>query len=142
MLSVCQVMVDSIKERIINLDESSGTDCLMLMHICHCRSVPAGHSSSSFSSKQLVSCFATLDLFCKIKPSLLLPHATTLHPYLSSQCSVSNTLTHTHTHTLSHSHAHTLTHSYTHSHIHTHSHTYTHTHTHTNTHTHTHTRTH
>ena len=48
-------------------------------------SLAAGPGSSS---SHLVACITTLYLFCKIRPSLLLRHATTLHPYLSSTCTV------------------------------------------------------
>ena len=41
------------------------------------------------TSVGLVACITTLYIFCKIRPILLLKHATTLHPYLSSKCSVS-----------------------------------------------------
>ena len=37
----------------------------------------------------LASCMSTLALFCKVKPNLMLKHATTLQPYLSTQCNVS-----------------------------------------------------
>ena len=37
----------------------------------------------------LASCMSTLALFCKVKPTLMIKHATTLQPYLSTQCSVS-----------------------------------------------------
>jgi len=38
----------------------------------------------------LASCMSTLALFCKVKPNLMLKHATTLQPYLSTQCNVRN----------------------------------------------------
>ena len=41
------------------------------------------------TSQTLISCIITLYLFCNIRPKLLLRHATTLHPYLSSSCAVS-----------------------------------------------------
>ncbi len=37
-----------------------------------------------------MSCIITLYLFCNVRPSLLLKHATTLHPYLSATCAVSS----------------------------------------------------
>jgi len=37
----------------------------------------------------LANCMSTLTLFCKVKPNLMLKHATTLQPYLSTQCTVS-----------------------------------------------------
>ena len=36
----------------------------------------------------LASCMSTLALFCKVKPKLMIKHATTLQPYLSTQCNV------------------------------------------------------
>ncbi|XP_065906128.1 nipped-B-like protein [Dysidea avara] len=34
----------------------------------------------------LANCMSTLTIFCKVKPRLMLKHATTLQPYLSTQC--------------------------------------------------------
>ena len=41
-------------------------------------------------SPRLVACISTLHLFCKVKPKLLVRHATTLQPYLDIRCIVSN----------------------------------------------------
>ena len=49
---------------------------------------PLHTASAQGSSSRLVTCITTLHLFCKIRASLLLRHATTLHPYLNSKCSV------------------------------------------------------
>ena len=40
------------------------------------------------NSRQLVNCITTLYIFSKIRASFLLHHAKTLHPYLSSKCTV------------------------------------------------------
>ena len=40
----------------------------------------------------LANCMSTLTIFCKVKPRLMLKHATTLQPYLSTQCTVSSIL--------------------------------------------------
>jgi len=40
----------------------------------------------------LANCMSTLTIFCKVKPTLMLKHATTLQPYLSTQCTVSSLL--------------------------------------------------
>jgi len=64
-VEVCQMMVDCLVENMLALDENTG---------------------SGSSSPRLVACITTLYLFCKTRPSLLLRHATTLHPYLSSTC--------------------------------------------------------
>ena len=42
-------------------------------------------------SQRLVACLSTLHLFGKIKPDLMVKHATTLQPYLDIKCSVSFT---------------------------------------------------
>lgn len=67
-MEVCQMTVDCLVENVLTLDETTAT----------------GPGSSS---SHLVACITTLYLFCKIRPTLLLKHATTLHPYLSSKCS-------------------------------------------------------
>lgn len=88
-LSVSQSMVDCLVEILLTLDESSGKDVIrVISHIWpDVLSILAKDQSSS--SSKLVSCVITLNLFCNVKPSLLLHHATTLHPYLSSTCAVS-----------------------------------------------------
>ena len=40
--------------------------------------------------QRLVSCLVMLNLFAKIRPQLLVIHATTLQPYLSLKCKVNN----------------------------------------------------
>ena len=65
-LSVCQKMVDCLVQKVLAQDESS-----------------AG------KEKGLVSCVMTLHMFCNLKPSLLLNHVSTLHPYLNSSADVS-----------------------------------------------------
>ena len=45
-----------------------------------------GSSSGKGASQRLVACLTTLYLFAKIRPSLLVPHAMTLQPYLSIRC--------------------------------------------------------
>ncbi|CAI8012871.1 Nipped-B-like protein [Geodia barretti] len=64
------MMVDCLVETLLTLDETSAT----------------GQGGAQNSSR-LVTCVTTLYLFCKTRPQLLLRHATTLHPYLSSKCS-------------------------------------------------------
>jgi cohesin loading factor subunit SCC2 len=71
-LEVSQLMVDCLVESLLTLDETSAT---------------AQGQAQGASSSRLVTCITTLFLFCKTRPSLLLRHATTLHPYLSSKCS-------------------------------------------------------
>lgn len=55
-------------------------------------------------SQRLVACLSTLHLFSKIKPDLMVKHATTLQPYLDIKCSVSLT----HRTISSHIYSHTL----------------------------------
>eukprot|EP00731_Ephydatia_muelleri_P018474 Em0011g514a len=71
MLEVSQLLVDTLVENVLSLDESAAT---------HQHTTSVG----------LVACITTLYIFCKIRPNLLLKHATTLHPYLSSKCSTQN----------------------------------------------------
>ena len=51
--------------------------------------VAAQSEGKGSSSQRLVSSLSTLYLISKIKPQLLVKHAMTLQPYLSTKCSVS-----------------------------------------------------
>ena len=42
-------------------------------------------------NQRQVACFATLFLFCKVKPELLVQHVPTVQPYLEIKCIVSMT---------------------------------------------------
>ena len=92
-LDVSQLMVDCLVESLLTLDENSGDPpSLLLLFLSHSPlSLPAAtdqNTTQNGSSSRLVICVTTLYLFCKTRPHLLLRHATTLHPYLSSKCSV------------------------------------------------------
>ncbi|XP_063962379.1 nipped-B-like protein A isoform X1 [Lytechinus pictus] len=62
------------------------TDCLV-EHVLRLERGSAEVSEEGkASSKRLVSCLQTLYLFSKVKPTLMVAHATTLQPYLSTKC--------------------------------------------------------
>lgn len=42
-----------------------------------------------FNSDRLVSCITTLHLFSKIRAQLMVKHAMTMQPYLTTKCNVS-----------------------------------------------------
>ncbi|GAB6029016.1 hypothetical protein CHUAL_004804 [Chamberlinius hualienensis] len=66
----CKQIVDCLVENVLRLEESS-----------------LDNKEGGSSSHRLVSCLTTLHLFAKIQPTLLVPHAMTLQPYLSLKCS-------------------------------------------------------
>uniref|UniRef100_T1JC53 Nipped-B protein n=1 Tax=Strigamia maritima TaxID=126957 RepID=T1JC53_STRMM len=68
-LKACQQIVDCLVENVLQLEEK-----------------PLIDGKGQATSQRLVSCLTTLYLFAKIKPSLLVNHATTLQPYLSLKC--------------------------------------------------------
>ena len=59
-MTACQQLVDCLFHRLLNPELKSDTNLI-------------------------VSCLMTLNLFCKVCPYLLIPHATSLQPYLSSK---------------------------------------------------------
>ncbi|GIY52104.1 nipped-B-like protein [Caerostris darwini] len=63
----CKQIVDCLVENLLQLEESS-------------QNVDGG------ASPHLVACLATLHLFSKIEPHFVVPHATTIQPYLSMRC--------------------------------------------------------
>ncbi|KAJ8923545.1 hypothetical protein NQ315_010123 [Exocentrus adspersus] len=65
LLLACRQIVDCLIENVLSLEESS---------------------DSSGSSQRLVACLTTLHLFAKIRPQLLVKHASTLQPYLGLKC--------------------------------------------------------
>ncbi|XP_025832337.1 nipped-B-like protein A [Agrilus planipennis] len=65
LILACTQIVDCLIENVIRLEET--------------------HNSSG-SSQRLVACMTTLYLFAKIRPQLLVKHASTLQPYLSLKC--------------------------------------------------------
>lgn len=94
-LEVSQLMVDCLVESLLTLDETSGVPpspsppILVTGNLIPPVSPTA--TAQGANSSRLVTCITTLYLFCKTRPHLLLRHATTLHPYLSSKCSVRTT---------------------------------------------------
>lgn len=69
----CVQLVDNLVEHIIKYEESLA-DC----------------EEKGISSGRLVSCINTLYLFSKIRPHLLVKHAMTMQPYLTTKCSTQN----------------------------------------------------
>lgn len=63
----CKQIVDCLVENLLQLEESS-------------QNVNGG------ATPHLVACLATLHLFSKIYPPFVVPHATTIQPYLSMRC--------------------------------------------------------
>ncbi|KAK9497633.1 hypothetical protein O3M35_004324 [Rhynocoris fuscipes] len=63
-LTACSQIVDCLVETVLRLDGSGGGE----------------------NSQRLVACLTMLYLFAKIRPQLLVHHATTLQPYLSLKC--------------------------------------------------------
>lgn len=69
LLLACRQIVDCLIENVLRLEENS---------------------ESSGSSQRLVACLTTLHLFAKIRPQLLVKHASTLQPYLGLKCQTEN----------------------------------------------------
>lgn len=65
LLLACRQIVDCLIENVLSLEEST---------------------ENSGSSQRLVACLTTLHLFAKIRPQLLVKHASTLQPYLGLKC--------------------------------------------------------
>ncbi|XP_022901337.1 nipped-B protein [Onthophagus taurus] len=65
LLLACKQIVDCLIENILRLEETN---------------------DNNTASQRLVACLATLYLFAKIRPQLLVAHALTLQPYLSLKC--------------------------------------------------------
>lgn len=61
----CEQIVNCLIENVLRLEETT---------------------DNNISSQRLVSCLTTLYLFAKIRPQLLVKHASTLQPYLSLKC--------------------------------------------------------
>ncbi|XP_071811222.1 nipped-B-like protein isoform X2 [Apostichopus japonicus] len=68
------------------------TDCLV-EHVLRLETKAAESvEESAANSRRLVSCLQTLYLFSKVKPELMVTHATTLQPYLSTKCNTQGDL--------------------------------------------------
>ncbi|XP_010285325.1 PREDICTED: nipped-B-like protein, partial [Phaethon lepturus] len=69
----CTQLVDNLVEHILKYEESlSDSD------------------NKSVNSGRLVACITTLFLFSKIRPQLMVKHAMTMQPYLTTKCSTQN----------------------------------------------------
>lgn len=66
----CTQIVDCLVENVLRIEEKS-----------------AEMTESTSTNSRLVACLSTLYLFSKIKPDLMVRHATTLQPYLDIKCS-------------------------------------------------------
>ncbi|CAH1960755.1 unnamed protein product [Acanthoscelides obtectus] len=66
LLLACRQIVNCLIKNILTLEESS--------------------VENSGSSQRLIACLTTLQLFAKIRPQLLVEHASTLQPYLGLKC--------------------------------------------------------
>uniref|UniRef100_A0A8C7X5C1 Nipped-B protein n=1 Tax=Oryzias sinensis TaxID=183150 RepID=A0A8C7X5C1_9TELE len=69
----CVQLVDNLVEHILKYDESLA-DC----------------EEKGINSSRLVSCITTLLLFTKIRPQLMIKHAMTIQPYLTTKCNSQN----------------------------------------------------
>ncbi|CAG9855417.1 unnamed protein product [Phyllotreta striolata] len=65
LILACRQIVDCLIENVLSLEENN---------------------EKSGSSQRLVACLTTLHLFAKIRPQLLVKHASTLQPYLGLKC--------------------------------------------------------
>ncbi|XP_072272708.1 nipped-B-like protein isoform X4 [Pyxicephalus adspersus] len=69
----CTQLVDNLVEHIIKYEESM-----------------ADSDNKGVNSGRLVACITTLFLFSKIRPQLMVKHAMTMQPYLTTKCSTQN----------------------------------------------------
>ncbi|XP_005090101.1 nipped-B-like protein B [Aplysia californica] len=71
-ITACKQIVDCLVENVLRIEEKSveGSE----------------GAESKTSNTRLVGCLSTLYLFSKIKPDLMVEHATTLQPYLDIKC--------------------------------------------------------
>ncbi|XP_069819185.1 nipped-B-like protein isoform X3 [Dendropsophus ebraccatus] len=69
----CTQLVDNLVEHILKYEESM-----------------ADSDSRGVNSGRLVACITTLFLFSKIRPQLMVKHAMTMQPYLTTKCSTQN----------------------------------------------------
>ncbi|MEE6458027.1 hypothetical protein FKM82_000154 [Ascaphus truei] len=69
----CTQLVDNLVEHILKYEESM-----------------ADLDSKGVNSGRLISCITTLFLFSKIRPQLMVKHAMTMQPYLTTKCSTQN----------------------------------------------------
>ncbi|XP_017893232.1 nipped-B-like protein B [Ceratina calcarata] len=72
LLTACKQIVDCLIENVLRLEEANLEE--------------SEKSGKKGSSQRLVACLTTLYLFAKIRPRLLVNHASTLQPYLSLKC--------------------------------------------------------
>lgn len=75
LLIACRQIVDCLIENVLRLEES-GMNVEESMNV----------EDQGGCSERLVACLITLNLFAKIRPQLLVRHASTLQPYLSLKC--------------------------------------------------------
>jgi len=79
-------IVNCLVEHVLRLEEGAGTGAIQPATTGNGQQLQTQQSSSS---QRFVACVATLYLFAKIRPQLLVNHAITLEGYLSMRCQVS-----------------------------------------------------
>lgn len=97
--------MDNLVEHILKYEDSLAGDELFARAIIHAPRVSRAHIFHTFffglsdceekgvTSDRLVACITTLYLFSKIRAQLMIKHAMTMQPYLTTKCNVSkNTL--------------------------------------------------
>lgn len=87
LLTACKQIVDCLIEKVLSIEESSYSQALLESSAA----APQGDNADdarNTASQRLVACLTTLYLLAKIRPQLLIDHATTLQPYLSLKCKV------------------------------------------------------
>ncbi|KAF4533148.1 hypothetical protein B566_EDAN001690 [Ephemera danica] len=82
LLTACKQIVDCLIETVLSLEENG------IPETPGSQSQPTdvAEEPRNTSSQKLVACLTTLYLLAKIRPQLLVDHATTLQPYLSLKC--------------------------------------------------------
>jgi cohesin loading factor subunit SCC2 len=76
LLTACRQIVQCLIENVLRLEETTFESTSETM------------TPKEALSQRLVACLTTLYLLAKIRPQLLIDHATTLQPYLSLKCKV------------------------------------------------------
>lgn len=93
--------MDNLVEHILKYEESLAGEELFARSIVHACCVSRAHSfhtlffcvsdceEKGVTSDRLVACITTLYLFSKIRAQLMIKHAMTMQPYLTTKCNVS-----------------------------------------------------
>jgi cohesin loading factor subunit SCC2 len=89
LLTACKQIVDCLIEKVLSIEESSYSQALLESSAANPQGDNNVDDARNTASQRLVACLTTLYLLAKIRPQLLIDHATTLQPYLSLKCKVS-----------------------------------------------------